>query len=103
MGVFFCQGEVTRFVTSSQSMLTTDDEIVILKRIHEVHVKMDHSLEYQPVECSIVINAAGAWSAQIAALAGIGKGPPGTLQGTKLPVEPRKRYVYVWHCPRDQA
>ncbi|XP_072878296.1 FAD-dependent oxidoreductase domain-containing protein 1 isoform X3 [Chlorocebus sabaeus] len=100
MGVFFCQGEVTRFVTSSQSMLTTDDEIVILKRIHEVHVKMDHSLEYQPVECSIVINAAGAWSAQIAALAGIGKGPPGTLQGTKLPVEPRKRYVYVWHCPQ---
>ncbi|KAL4829983.1 hypothetical protein H8958_012565 [Nasalis larvatus] len=100
MGVFFCQGEVTRFVSSSQRMLTTDDEMVILKRIHEVHVKMDHSLEYQPVECAIVINAAGAWSAQIAALAGIGKGPPGTLQGTKLPVEPRKRYVYVWHCPQ---
>uniref|UniRef100_A0A2K5ZLY8 FAD-dependent oxidoreductase domain-containing protein 1 n=1 Tax=Mandrillus leucophaeus TaxID=9568 RepID=A0A2K5ZLY8_MANLE len=90
MGVSFCQGEVTRFVTSSQCMLTTDDEMVTLKSIHEVHVKMDHSLEYQPVECAIVINAAGAWSAQIAALAGIGKGPPGTLQGTKLPVEPRK-------------
>uniref|UniRef100_F7HSU5 FAD-dependent oxidoreductase domain-containing protein 1 n=1 Tax=Macaca mulatta TaxID=9544 RepID=F7HSU5_MACMU len=100
MGVFFCQGEVTRFVTSSQRMMTTDDEMVTLKSIHEVHVKMDHSLEYQPVECAIVINAAGAWSAQIAALAGIGKGPPGTLQGTKLPVEPRKRYVYVWHCPQ---
>ncbi|XP_055129659.1 FAD-dependent oxidoreductase domain-containing protein 1 isoform X9 [Symphalangus syndactylus] len=88
------------FVSSSQHMLTTDDKAVVLKRIHEVHVQMDHSLEYQPVECAIVINAAGAWSAQIAALAGIGEGPPGTLQGTKLPVEPRKRYVYVWHCPQ---
>ncbi|NP_001412096.1 FAD-dependent oxidoreductase domain-containing protein 1 isoform 8 [Homo sapiens] len=88
------------FVSSSQRMLTTDDKAVVLKRIHEVHVKMDRSLEYQPVECAIVINAAGAWSAQIAALAGVGEGPPGTLQGTKLPVEPRKRYVYVWHCPQ---
>lgn len=61
---------------------------------------MNRSLEYQPVECAIVINAAGAWAGHIAELAGIGIGPPGTLQGTKLPVEPRKRYVYVWHCPR---
>ncbi|XP_063584342.1 FAD-dependent oxidoreductase domain-containing protein 1 isoform X8 [Pongo abelii] len=91
LGVLFCQGEVTRFVSSSQRMLTTDDKAVVLKRIHKVHVKMDCSLEYQPVECAIVVNAAGAWSAQIAALAGIGEGPPGTLQGTKLPVEPRKR------------
>ncbi|XP_039728676.1 FAD-dependent oxidoreductase domain-containing protein 1 isoform X1 [Pteropus medius] len=99
MGVLFCQGEVTRFVSSSNRMETTNGEEVTLKRIHEVHVKMDHSLEYQPVECAIVINAAGAWSGQVAELAGIGKGPPGTLQGTKLPVEPRKRYVYLWHCP----
>ncbi|XP_023390498.1 FAD-dependent oxidoreductase domain-containing protein 1 isoform X2 [Pteropus vampyrus] len=87
------------FVSSSNRMETTNGEEVTLKRIHEVHVKMDHSLEYQPVECAIVINAAGAWSGQVAELAGIGKGPPGTLQGTKLPVEPRKRYVYLWHCP----
>ncbi|XP_040848628.1 FAD-dependent oxidoreductase domain-containing protein 1 isoform X1 [Ochotona curzoniae] len=100
MGVLFCQGEVTRFVSSSNRMETTSGEEMILRRIHEVHVKMDHSLEYQPVECAIVINAAGAWSGQIAELAGIGDGPPGTLQGTKLPVEPRKRYVYLWHCPQ---
>ncbi|XP_015354498.1 FAD-dependent oxidoreductase domain-containing protein 1 isoform X1 [Marmota marmota marmota] len=100
MGVLFCQGEVTRFITSSNRMVTSSGEEVVLKRIYEVHVKMNNSLEYQPVECAIVINAAGAWSGQIAELAGIGKGPPGTLQGTKLPVEPRKRYVYVWHCPQ---
>jgi FAD-dependent oxidoreductase domain-containing protein 1 len=56
-----------------------------------LQVKMDKSLEYQPVECAVVINAAGAWSGKIAELAGVGKGLPGTLQGTKLPVEPRKR------------
>ncbi|XP_014649196.1 PREDICTED: FAD-dependent oxidoreductase domain-containing protein 1 isoform X3 [Ceratotherium simum simum] len=100
MGVRFCHGEVTRFISSSDRMETASGEEVTLKRIHEVHVKMDRSLEYQPVECAIVINAAGAWSGQIAELAGIGKGPPGTLQGTKLPVEPRKRYVYLWHCPQ---
>ncbi|XP_003472605.1 FAD-dependent oxidoreductase domain-containing protein 1 isoform X2 [Cavia porcellus] len=100
MGVFFCQGEVTRFVTSSSRMRTSVGEEVNLKRIHEVHVKMDNSLEYQPVKCAIVINAAGAWSGQVAELAGVGKGPPGTLQGTKLPVEPRKRFVYLWHCPQ---
>uniref|UniRef100_A0ABI7YW63 FAD-dependent oxidoreductase domain-containing protein 1 n=1 Tax=Felis catus TaxID=9685 RepID=A0ABI7YW63_FELCA len=100
MGVLFCRGEVTRFVSSSNLMKTASGEEVNVKRIHEVHVKIDQSLEYQPVECAIVINAAGAWSGQVAELAGIGKGPPGTLQGTKLPVELRKRYVYLWHCPQ---
>uniref|UniRef100_A0A8C6W217 FAD-dependent oxidoreductase domain-containing protein 1 n=2 Tax=Nannospalax galili TaxID=1026970 RepID=A0A8C6W217_NANGA len=100
MGVLFCQGEVTRFITSSSCVEGPNGEEMVLKRIHKLHVKMDKSLEYQPVECAIVINAAGAWSGHIAKLAGIGKGPPGTLQGTKLPVEPRKRYVYLWHCPQ---
>ncbi|KAM6172591.1 FAD-dependent oxidoreductase domain-containing protein 1 [Erethizon dorsatum] len=100
MGVLFCQGEVTHFVTSSSRMRTSSGEEVNLRRICEVHVKMNNSLEYQPVECAVVINAAGAWSGQVAQLAGIGKGPPGTLQGTKLPVEPRKRFVYLWHCPQ---
>ncbi|KAM9763821.1 FAD-dependent oxidoreductase domain-containing protein 1 isoform 2-T2 [Dama dama] len=100
MGVLFCQGEVTRFISSSSHMETGSGEQVTLKRIHEVHVKMDRSQEFQPVECAIVVNAAGAWSGQIAALAGVGNGPPGTMQGTRLPVEPRKRYVYLWHCPQ---
>ncbi|XP_076780732.1 FAD-dependent oxidoreductase domain-containing protein 1 isoform X7 [Arvicanthis niloticus] len=100
MGVFFCQGEVTRFITSSNQMETPTGEQVVLRRINTIHVKMDKSLEYQPVECAVVINAAGAWSGKIAELAGIGKGLPGTLQGTKLPVEPRKRYVHLWHCPQ---
>ncbi|XP_032328267.1 FAD-dependent oxidoreductase domain-containing protein 1 isoform X2 [Camelus ferus] len=37
MGVLFCQGEVTRFVSSSDRMETPSGEEVILKKIHEVH------------------------------------------------------------------
>ncbi|KPP69833.1 FAD-dependent oxidoreductase domain-containing protein 1-like [Scleropages formosus] len=75
MGVYQCFGEVTG------------------------RVRMPNSLEYQPVECAIVVNAAGAHSGKVADLAGIGSGPKDTLAAVPVPVEPRKRYVYVLHCP----
>lgn len=54
---------------------------------------MPNSLEYQPVECAIVVNAAGALSGKVAEMMGIGLGPKDTIAGIPLPVEPRKRCV----------
>ena len=54
--------------------------------------------------CSHLINAAGPWAGQVARLAGIGD--PSHLNPTMrvpLPVVPRKRMVFVFHCPEGPA
>ncbi|XP_054854000.1 FAD-dependent oxidoreductase domain-containing protein 1 [Eublepharis macularius] len=99
MGVYQSRGEVTSFNSFSREMMTADGEVVKLSRIKHVNVQMPDSTEYSSVKCSIVVNAAGAWSGRVAELAGVGTGSPQSLAGVKLPVEPKKRYVYVWHCP----
>lgn len=59
---------------------------------------MPNSLEYQPVECAIVVNAAGAFSAKVAQMLGVGEGPKDTMAGIPLPVEPRKRSTLEEHA-----
>ncbi|CAM5121034.1 unnamed protein product [Natator depressus] len=98
MGVRQCFGEVTSFTVSSREIMTPEGELTF-SRINYVRVHMPNSLEYQPVECSLVVNAAGPWSRKLAEMAGVGIGPPDTQEGIKLPVEPKKRYIFVWHCP----
>ncbi|XP_075459421.1 FAD-dependent oxidoreductase domain-containing protein 1 isoform X3 [Ascaphus truei] len=99
MGVYQCHGEVTGFKDSKREMVTDEGDPVTFRRIKQVLVQMPNSLECQPVECSLVINAAGAWSSKLSELAGIGIGHPDSLEAVKLPVEPKKRYIYVFHCP----
>ncbi|XP_075046556.1 FAD-dependent oxidoreductase domain-containing protein 1-like isoform X8 [Mixophyes fleayi] len=99
MGVLHCHGEVVGFNSSVDKMVTGDGEIVNMKTIQEVIVRTQNSLESQTVECMAVINAAGAWSSKVAELAGIGVGSPGSIEEVKLPIEPRKRYIYTFHCP----
>lgn len=99
MGVYHCFGEATGFRYTTNSMTTLDGYKVPFTRIKHVNIQMPNSLEYQPVECAIVVNAAGASSGKVAEMLGIGLGPKETISGCSLPVEPRKRYIYVLHCP----
>ncbi|CAJ0918767.1 unnamed protein product [Ranitomeya imitator] len=99
MGVLHCHGEVAGFKYMKQEMMTADGEPVTCKIIKQVIVQTQNSLENQPVDCMAVVNAAGAWSSKVADMVGIGCGKPGTYEEVKLPVEPRKRYIYMFHCP----
>ncbi|KAL8173757.1 UNVERIFIED_CONTAM: FAD-dependent oxidoreductase domain-containing protein 1 [Gekko kuhli] len=99
LGVYQSLGEVTSFQCSSNEMMTKDGEIINFSRIMVANVQMPDSIEYAPIKCSIVVNAAGAWSGRVAEMAGVGTGPPESLEEIGLPVEPKKRYVYVWNCP----
>ncbi|XP_029282621.1 LOW QUALITY PROTEIN: FAD-dependent oxidoreductase domain-containing protein 1 [Cottoperca gobio] len=99
LGAIQCYGEVTDFDYKTMVMTTAEGDDVDLRRIQSVKVQMSNSLEYQPVECAIVVNAAGAFSAKLTEKLGIGFGPKHSIDGVPLPVEPRKRYVYVFNCP----
>ncbi|KAJ8266639.1 hypothetical protein GJAV_G00132900 [Gymnothorax javanicus] len=99
MGVCQCFGEVTGFGYKTNSVMTEDGGLLNLRRIKYTNVRMPNSLEYQPVECAIVVNAAGANSGKVAKMVGIGSGPEDTLGAIPIPVEPRKRFIYVVHCP----
>ncbi|XP_077162571.1 FAD-dependent oxidoreductase domain-containing protein 1 isoform X2 [Paroedura picta] len=99
LGVGQSLGEVMSFSCSSNQLVTEDGVDVNFSRIVFVNVQLPDSIECFPIECSMVVNAAGAWSGRVAEMAGIGTGPPDSLTGIKLPVEPKKRYVYVWNCP----
>ncbi|XP_018307528.1 FAD-dependent oxidoreductase domain-containing protein 1 isoform X1 [Mycetomoellerius zeteki] len=66
------------------------------KRLNNVVIKTDDG-EIKTIKFSIAIIAAGAFSSDIAELADIGTGEK--LLSVPLPVVPRKRYVYCFHCP----
>ncbi|NWR97382.1 FXRD1 protein, partial [Motacilla alba] len=92
LGVQSCSGEVRAFVTSTNYMTPS---VPPSARIKYVHVHMPDSLEYQPVACAIVVNAAGAWAGKLLEAEGLPRG----LCRPPLPIQPRKRYVFTWHCP----
>jgi len=55
----------------------------------------------QPIKFHSLINCAGPWAADLARLAKIGTDDidPDDVRTVRLPVERRKRFVYVVHCP----
>ncbi|KAM6238418.1 FAD-dependent oxidoreductase domain-containing protein 1 [Porphyrio hochstetteri] len=95
LGVLSCSGEVRGFVTSSDGTVPVRATALDTARIRYVNIHKPNSLDYQPVACAIVVNAAGAWAGELLERAGL----PGELCQPPLPITPRKRYVYSWHCP----
>lgn len=65
----------------------------------DLKVSMINSPEVVEVKSSYVVLTAGAWSGQLGKLLGIGTGPKEENLHMPIPVEPRKRYVYFFHCP----
>uniref|UniRef100_A0A8C3VF13 FAD-dependent oxidoreductase domain-containing protein 1 n=1 Tax=Catharus ustulatus TaxID=91951 RepID=A0A8C3VF13_CATUS len=96
LGVQSCSGDVRAFVASANYMMSACDPPAPVTPLSvPSQIYMPDSLEYQPVACAIVVNAAGAWAGKLLEAEGLPKG----LCKPSLPIQPRKRYVFTWHCP----
>ncbi|KAM8795512.1 FAD-dependent oxidoreductase domain-containing protein 1 [Eudromia elegans] len=96
LGALGCVGDVRSFESTVEQAAAGGGGGRLVARIRRVNVHVADSREYQPVRCAAVVNAAGAWAGRLARLATAAL-PPDAVS-FQLPVEPRKRYVYVWHC-----
>lgn len=94
LGTTYVNGEVIGFEFENISPFQDDDKDP-LYRTHYLYLK-DELGEIHCVEFAYLVVAGGPFSADIAQMLHIGLGPG--LLSTPLPVEPRKRYVYVFNC-----
>ena len=98
-GVHFAKGEVTGFAsTESDGKSLVEDGKIIKKNVLDTLFIRGDDQETYPIKFAVCVNCAGPSSGEIAAMAGIGKGGSGSM-GIALPVQPRKHYVYMFHCP----
>lgn len=95
LGVRYCEGDIVNF--RFQDVEThSDDGVLIRDRIEGVDIDHKDGTRYG-CNAAMFINCAGPWAGTISKMARIGFGEKGNRH--QLPVEPRKRYVYVMHCP----
>lgn len=93
LGVQYIHAEAIDFITEKAVFLNNEN---IEEKLRAVVVKLPNG-NIENISFAIVIIAAGAHSQTIAKKAGIGVGQG--ILAVPLPVEPRKRYVYCFHCP----
>uniref|UniRef100_A0A914W269 FAD-dependent oxidoreductase domain-containing protein 1 n=1 Tax=Plectus sambesii TaxID=2011161 RepID=A0A914W269_9BILA len=112
LGVQYIKGDVEGFMFTKphgfqESHGFVDDEEADdanyrMRRMSGVYVRPQMTdASPRPIRAYTIVNAAGPWAGKVAAMAGIGKGKG--LLSIPLPVEPRKRYVYVVHVPDGPA
>ncbi|XP_060084218.1 FAD-dependent oxidoreductase domain-containing protein 1-like [Ylistrum balloti] len=90
LGVNYVNAEVEGFFLSDRQ------NDIDMGRLSGLQIKRSDGTS-DSMEFAMCINCAGAWAGEVAKLAGIGTGTGPLSVG--LPVEPRKRFVYVTHCP----
>lgn len=97
LGVDYVKGQVIDFEEQKDSSFITP-----IKPINTALVDtFDNKLV--PIKYQTVVNAAGPWAGNVARLAKIGSENFDDLQkitalSVSLPVEPRKRYIYLFYC-----
>lgn len=101
LGVRYFNGDVSGFhvVDDNGNSIDPTKPSYQGRKLHSVLVSMPNSPEVVRIKASYVILTAGAWSGQVGKLLGIGTGPKEENLHAAIPVVPRKRYVYVAHCP----
>ncbi|GFV77683.1 FAD-dependent oxidoreductase domain-containing protein 1 [Trichonephila clavipes] len=95
LGTSYIHGEVIGFEIEKYYPVKGEDAVPDL-RSNFLYLK-DELGDIHCVEFGSLVIAGGAYSSDIARLLHIGEGPG--LLSVPIPVEPRKRYVYVFNCP----
>ncbi|XP_076454623.1 FAD-dependent oxidoreductase domain-containing protein 1-like [Babylonia areolata] len=94
LGVKYVTGELESFETSTgDEYVTNDPHQTLVNAQISTRDGRTHGCKF-----AVVVNCAGPWAGEVARKAGIGASRKFELI-SPLPVEPRKRYVYVVHCP----
>ncbi|CAL1295055.1 unnamed protein product [Larinioides sclopetarius] len=94
LGAQYVHGEVIGFEFEDHAVGRGGDAKPLLQANY-LYVK-DEVGDIHCIEFGSLVIAAGPYSADVAQLLNIGQGDG--LLGVPLPVEPRKRYVYVFNC-----
>ncbi|XP_014672781.1 PREDICTED: FAD-dependent oxidoreductase domain-containing protein 1-like [Priapulus caudatus] len=98
LGVQYIKGEVVgfEFEKIEGAMLAETDEPYMKSK--NVLIKADDDNVY-PLQFAICVNACGHNAGSVAKMAGVGAHKTHSVLKVGLPVEPRKRYVYMVHAP----
>ncbi|CAG0882431.1 unnamed protein product [Cyprideis torosa] len=70
-----------------------------MEKVEFIKVRMNDTGEVRKIQAGYYVIAAGAASGKVGELLGIGTSSSSPMLRHRLPVEPRKRYVYTIHCP----